>query len=287
MPTTFPIITFIADPAEPDLYNDVNGLPNPFSLNIPIGIANTHPSATLYFKASIVTPPAGYTNYVQNLGSIANGASAILVFSVNRAMPTLTAGEYDETVTFRIDAYTDSGYSVAYANQTLSVTVHHFDHTDSSWTVIDHATFDDSTDDGYLYDGNYYPPGDFNLGVAFSPSPVTSQFLTSPGSLQTSTGIGSSSGKAVNTGGKTKARAVFHFYCQTAPGYPSNCNCAVAINHVVKKNIAVPVPNNQWIRLSFNVPIGASIQVNVAGSLYGYQSTWYCTFVDEIWIIAK
>ena len=49
-----PIIEFTADLAEPDLYNDVNGLPNPFTMNILLGITNTH-TATLYFKVSIVS----------------------------------------------------------------------------------------------------------------------------------------------------------------------------------------------------------------------------------------
>jgi hypothetical protein len=274
---TTPIITFIADPNEPDLYNDINGLPNPFTMNVPIGISNTHPSSTLYFKASLVSPPSGFSNYVQQLGSVAHGASAIFIFSFQRASPTLTAGEYDESLTFRVDAYTDSGYSVAYANQTLVVIVHHFDHTDASWTIIDHASFDDNTCDGYLYDGNYYPPGDFALGQAFNPNPVGTFFLSSPGALSSGIGLGSSSGKAVNTSGKTKARAVFHFYCQ------SGCNCGVAINHVVKKNNLIPVPLNQWFRLSFSVPIGASIQINIAGA----GGNNYLTYADEIWVIAK
>jgi hypothetical protein len=32
---TNPLIAFIADPNEPDFYNDVNSLPNPFTMNIP------------------------------------------------------------------------------------------------------------------------------------------------------------------------------------------------------------------------------------------------------------
>jgi len=56
-------------------------------------------------------------------------------------MPALTAGEYDETLTLRVDAYTDSSYSAAYANQTLTVVVHHFDHAHAAWTVVEHADF--------------------------------------------------------------------------------------------------------------------------------------------------
>ena len=117
-------------------------LPSPFIMNILIGIADTNPSATLYFKVSIVSPPAAYSVSSTNLGSLAVGASAIFTFTPVRALPTLTAGEYDETLTFRVDSYTDSGYSAAYTNQTLSVTIHHFNHTDGSWTATAHDTFE-------------------------------------------------------------------------------------------------------------------------------------------------
>ena len=135
-----PIIEFTADAAEPDLYNDVNGLPNPFTMNLLLGIANTH-TATLYFKVSIVSAPADYSVSSSNLGSLAAGQSGFFVFTPVRAMPALTAGEYDETLTLRVDAYTDSGYSAAYANKTLSTAIHHFDHSDASWTVVEHADF--------------------------------------------------------------------------------------------------------------------------------------------------
>ena len=138
---TTPIISFTADAAEPDLYNDVSDLPNPFTLNVLLGISNTHPSSTLYFKASIVSPPADYSVSSTNLGSLAPGANGFFTFKPTRAQPSLTAGEYDETLTLKIDAYTDAGYSVPYANKTLSVTIHHFNHTDAAWTVIEHADF--------------------------------------------------------------------------------------------------------------------------------------------------
>jgi hypothetical protein len=96
----------------------------------------------LYFKASLVSPPAAYTSSSTNLGSLAPGQSGFFIFTPERHPPTLTGGEYYETLTFRIDAYTDSGYSAAYANQTLSVSVHHFDHADAAWTVVEHAAFD-------------------------------------------------------------------------------------------------------------------------------------------------
>ena len=47
---TTPIITFIGDANEPDVYVDVTDLPDPFTMNIPVGISNTH---------TVVEPNAG------------------------------------------------------------------------------------------------------------------------------------------------------------------------------------------------------------------------------------
>ena len=152
-----PTISFTADPMQPDIYNDVCDLPSPFQLNIPIAISNTHPTQTLYFKASIVSPPSDYTSSSTNLGGLAHGAVGWFFFTPIRNLPTLAAGEYDETLTFRIDAYTDSGYTVTYTNKTLAVTIHHFNHADGSFTVLNHAGFDDSTWGGWTNQNGVIP----------------------------------------------------------------------------------------------------------------------------------
>lgn len=125
-------------------------------MNILNGITNTH-TATLYFKASLVSPPVSYTASSTNLGSLAPGQSGFFIFTPERHPPTLTGGKYDEALTFRIDAYTDSGYSAAYANQTLSVAIHHFDHADVAWTVVEHAAFDNDLC-GWNHIGGYGNP---------------------------------------------------------------------------------------------------------------------------------
>jgi hypothetical protein len=280
---TTPIITFIADQNEPDLYNDVTDLPNPFTMNIPIGITNTHPSATLYFKVSIVSPPAAYSVSSTNLGSLAVGTSAIFTFTPVRALPTLTAGEYDETLTFRVDAYTDSGYSAAYANQTLSVTIHHFNHIDASWTIIAHDTWDNGTTEGWSTDGNYVEGGAYAF---YADRNSAIGFLSSPYALHCSAPISGKGYKNYNTNGYTKARFVYHIREPAYQGYKATSN--LMINYVVRKYLAYPLPDNQWCRLAFNMPIGASIEVAVSGT---YNPTndpmYYAPGVDEIWVIAK
>ena len=273
---TTPIISFTADVAEPDIYNDVCDLPSPFTLNILLGITNTHPATTLYFKASIVTPPADYSVSSTNLGSLAPGASGFFFFTPIRAKPTLTAGEYDETLTLRIDAYTDAGYSAAYANKTLSTAIHHFDHSDASWTVIEHADF---TNDecGWAHVHFYADP------------PVDpTHFYSSPASLKMSFySTGSSYGpgtatKTLNTGAKTKARIIYHIYHD---GNANDDAIRVTVGGVIKKPRALPLPQNKWIRLAHNFPVNQNVVTEFwcRGATYDYPYYW----VDEIWVIAK
>ena len=276
-----PIIAFTADLAEPDLYNDVNGLPDPFTMNILLGITNTH-TATLYFKASISSPPAAYTSSSTNLGSLAAGQSGFFVFVPARHPPTLTAGEYDETLTFRVDAYTDAGYSAAYANQTLSVAIHHFDHADASWTVVEHAAFDNDVCGWSVA----------VQGVQGNPiSPV--HFYSSPASLRMaylSVGGGNyqpgTATKTLNTGATAKARMVIHIYHNDYPDGEANDDAIrVTVGGVVKKSRAVPLPKAVWNRLAFNFPVNQNVTTEIwcRGGLYDYPYYW----IDEIWVIAK
>jgi hypothetical protein len=278
-----PLISFVADVTEPDLYNDVNGLPDPFSMNIILGITNTH-TATLYFKASITSPPAAYTSSSTNLGSLAPGQSGFFVFAPARHPPTLTAGEYDETLTFRIDAYTDAGYSAAYANQTLSVAIHHFDHADAAWTVVEHAAFDSDLC-GWTYAGGFSGTNPIDPTHFYSsPASMKVMFLSGGGSSY----CPGTATKALNTGAKTKARIIFHIYHQTSGGLYTTADddaIRVTVGGVVKKPRALPLPLSAWARLAYNFPVNANVAVEFwcRGATYDYNAYW----VDEIWVISK
>ena len=275
---TTPIITFIADPREPDLYVDVTDLPNPFTMNIPIGISNTHPSSQLWFKVSMVSPPAAYSVSSTNLGSLTPGTNGIFTMTPERTQPTLTAGEYDEILTFKVEAFTDSSYSALYADEELSVTVHHFNHTDASWTVIDHSDFDDGTVQGWGTSGYYVESGGYVFWAA-----IDANFLSSPYAYHSGVPAPGKSYKNMNTAGYSKARLVLHFKeCGVSDNDRATIN--LMINYVLRKPMALKLPRNQWCRLAYNVPIGSSIEIAMScmyGSGYGYG------VVDEIWVIAK
>ena len=234
--------------------------------------SNTHPSTTLYFKASIVSPPADYSVSSTNLGSLAPGANAVFTFTPVRAQPSLSAGEYDEPLTFRIDAYTDAGYSAPYANQTLSVTIHHFNHTDASWTVISHDTFDGADQDGW---------GGINVyrtspGMPFYSSPAA---LVCPYCQPPNGGRGWSAYKDFTVGNFTKARIVFHYYTNQAESYQQT---DILVDNICKKPLNLSVPASKWVRFAYNMFKNKTGRVYVTN--WAYNGT---VLIDEIWVIAK
>jgi hypothetical protein len=52
---------------------------------------------------------------------------------------------------------------------------------------------------------------------------------------------------------------------------------------LLKNPLARALPHDQWCRLAFNVPIGASKTIGIAGM----NCSGYSVFFDEIWVIAK
>ncbi len=242
-----------------------------------LGITNTHPSATLYFKVSIVSPPADYSISSTNLGSLAPGASGFFTFTPTRSKPTLTAGEYDETLTLRIDAYTDSGYSAAYANQTLSTNIHHFDHTDASWTVVEHADFTNDFCGWSIVGGIGGENLIVNTHFYSSPSALKMSFMSTGSSYYPGTAT-----KTLNTGAKTKARIICHLYHD---GNANDDAIRITVGGVIKKPRTLPLPINKWIRLSYNFLVNQNITTEFwcRGATYDYNFYW----IDEVWVIAK
>ena len=271
MPVT---LQFSADVLEPDLYNDVQGLPDPFSMAVIIGISNTY-SAGLYFRVRLVSPPAGFIVYQVNLGLLNAGNSSFYSPIFTRNIPTLTAGEFDETVTMRLEAFTDAAYSIPYGSKDLPVTIHHFNHLDPAWTVIEHADF------------NYDLCGWTRSGVYYYEI-VNDNFYSSPGSVAVSyNGYGSSSygpgyvQKNITVGAYSKARFVCHIYRHDA----ADDDIEIKLGSIIKKGRTLPLPNQTWCRLSWNMPVNATTLAFFWCNGRTYLYPHY--HLDEVWVIAK
>ena len=208
---------------------------------------------------------------------MAPGASGFFIFTPVRAKPTLTAGEYDETLTFRIDAYTDAGYSAAYANKTLRSSFIILTTADAFLDCFEHADF---TNDvcGWAYVGGF---GGANPIVKrifilhlqrFRCLLLPTAASYGPGTLT----------KTLNTGAKTKARIIYHLYHD---GNANDDAIKVTVGGVIKKPRALPLPANKWIRLAYNFPVNQNVTTEFwcRGATYDYPFYW----IDEIWVIAK
>lgn len=269
---------FVADVAEPDLFFGVKDLPDPMEMRVLLAISNTY-IVTLYFQATLSTPPADFTNYTQNLGSVGSGASSMFAHIFNRGKPILTSGEYDETITYRINAYADSGYTNLYSTQTLSVNIHHFDHSDPSWTVIANDTFTG----GYSGWSSFLTTIDPTIASADVNNRVvvSDHYISSPSALgnqRVTSGTGYSLGKGYNTLGYSKVRIVLHLR--------KTGSLALQISGKLKLNglSSTLIPDSTWFRVAFAMAVSASENV------YWQQSGPYSTnsgWLDDVWVIAK
>lgn len=261
---------------ESDVYYDVEGLSSPFTVYIPLGVTNNLGTAK-YIKVELITPPSGWGSYSQQLGSVAAGASTFLIFAPTRTTPTLSGGELDESLTLRVSAYEDSGYTTLYGYADLTFTMHFFDSTDAAWTVISSDNFDDGTTQGWagvtstIIDGYAIHYGELT-------QVSSTHYITSPYALWCPGGSGNSCWrKSFTVGAYTKARAVIHFYM--ASGY----HLAAKFGDKLVLPIAVTsaMPHGTWIRFAGNFPVSASTYIYIAGTYTMY------IWLDKVKVIAK
>jgi hypothetical protein len=104
-------------------------------------------------------------------------------------------------------------------------------------------------------------------------------FLSAPCGLTASASGSSHSYKHFNTDGFARAR--FVIYVRLKSGSFSG-DFALRINGVLVKCAICRLPQNQWVALAFNMPIGSNVLVEMCG--VGFPES---TFVDDVWVIAK
>ena len=137
--------------ADPDICMDYKALADPFETRIPIAITNTE-TYELWFIVELVSPPAGYTEYSKQLGSVGSGASVYKFFKFKRARP---ASKVTDDLTLRITAYTDAGYTTEYGYKDYAVKYYLFDRDDL--TLVDADNFDDGTVQGWSGEVGTFP----------------------------------------------------------------------------------------------------------------------------------
>lgn len=259
----------IKTPPDPDLYFDIAGLPSPFDVIIPICISNNE-SITLYFRASLVNPPTDWVTSSVDLGSITGGNSSCFTATFSRNAPTLTNGEYSETLTLRIAAYTDSTYTTLYGYQDVQLTINYIDHTDPSWTILYQDNFDDGTRQGWTYDTTII---DSICGFKTNPQIVGTHYISAPYSAQIGYSTNGSAYKDYTVGAYTKAYIIIHVYITD--------RTAIKIGDTLVKPCTVGNITNQWLRLVYPLPTNATTRVRIANAVNVYS------YIDDIIVIAK
>jgi len=261
-------------PADPDLYIDTADLPDPFSINIPLCITNNE-SITLYFKAVLVNPPADYTVTEATLGSVGAGSSACFVATFRRYKPSLVDGEYQETVTLRVEAYTDDAYTDLYGYIDIDITIVFIDHTDPAWSVVDIDNFDQGSEEGWAITEK-------TIDAAFEDTCwildiKSDHYISSPYSLGCD---GEASPpriiyKDFDLSAYSKAFIVIHIY------RVDDFALAIGDQLVIPRAISRLLPSSKWIRLVHKLPTGTTVRVAFHFSLNSGNR------LDDIIVIAK
>ena len=167
---------YVALIADPDVYYDVVDAPDPITFRIRITILNNS-GRTLYFQASLVSAPEGFSMDTQNLGSIGNGGKKSFTITIQRTKPSIPFPELVETVTIRISAYTDENYTNLYAYQDIDITFHGIDSSDPNWTIVEDANFDDGSMQGWTLKVDIISGCG---GCSHSSIPVTTTYVSPP-----------------------------------------------------------------------------------------------------------
>jgi len=123
------------------VYGDLVNIPDPIKLNQNVSIYN-YDDVALYMKVDGYA--TGWTFTTNNLGSLGSGANMTRYLDRfgSRAKP---GAETTETVTFRLRAYTDSGYTNLKWTFERVVTIILIKSDDGSWTQDFYDNFDDGT----------------------------------------------------------------------------------------------------------------------------------------------
>jgi hypothetical protein len=262
---------------------DVYNMPNPLDLMAYIGIANTH-TARLYFRATL-SVAGSYSNYDRQLGYVDSQASKMFIYTLNRAMPSLTNGEFDESVTIQIHAYTDDGYSNEVISDSLSLTFHYIDHTHPSWTVLDHSNFDNYNPGiwGELIEYNC-----LDIGAFYPFSLSSANWLTAPYGMASQGPLYDAffNYHRFNLAGRTKVYFIIH--CRSGNNIDLGGSIGVVaadiiirINWQLAKPTICPAPaTNTWYRYAFKCPTADNMEI-------AFQATDAGVSIDELWMIAK
>lgn len=265
-----------------DLLFDYKDADDPFLLEIPHSIVNNS-GQTLFFKASLSAPPAPYTNIAKQLGSVASGASAYVIFNTSkRTRPSVST---DETLTLKMEAFTESTYTTAFADApdaTLALTVRLRDH--AALTLVDKDDFDNNDAETWAFFSNRTIKGNGFADTANYFSAPYSRMAVKEGASGGTEGVESCRAtKSFTIGVVTRAFIVIHLNKTVSGVNPTYIKIGGTLK--LPSQALAQFGLNRWIRLMFSLPINATTEVRIANELTGNGLD--TVLMDEIWVITE
>jgi len=278
------------------IYADILSLPDPTKLGTTVRIFN-YDSVTLYMRVD--GSATGWTFTSNDLGALTAGADFYrnLDRFGERAKP---AAAVTETITVRLRAYTDAGYTVLKWTFTRTISVVFIKSDDGSWTQDYLDNFDDGTVQGWA--------GAAETGGSFSIAASTTYALSPSYSLKGEQDQNTTGGsltnrlriyKTINTPNRTTVLAIANIRCSCSAGiacalkYVYPANITVAIQYIGRPFVADGVeyfPKDRWMRLVMLLPKNTAVDFRI------YLSGWanspaahsfLTIYMDDFTVISK
>jgi len=270
------------------IYGDLVSLPDPLKLGLTVRIFN-YDSVTLYMKVDGYN--AAWTFTTNDLGLLASGANLYRVLDQfgSRAKP---AAQTLESITVRLRAYTDAGYTVLKWTYERVVNVVLIKSDDGSWTQDELDNFDDGTVQGWacLTEGS----GGSSLAVStdFVLSPPWALRMNTQGTAMGQT-IRGRLYKSFTTANRPTVYAIFDIRnrkgvdCSISYAYFSqNGTILVWIDTTDTYN----VPLDKWMRIVVPLPGNTLLELRIVqnGRTNAYSTQpWIRLYLDDFRLISK
>lgn len=264
------------------VYADIVNLPDPVKLGLTVRVFN-YDNVSLYMKVDGYNASWSFTsNELSVLGSGSNKYYNLDEFGTK----TRPASETSDTITVRLRAYTDSGYTNLKWTFERSVTVFFIKSDDGSWTLDELDNFDDGTVQGWAV-GTIPDPGP-SLGVA------NDFVLSPPWSLKANNGRPTSFStslwvyKTFSTPDRAMVVGIADMRFSYALGSAQKYGMNVQIDGVTILSIASAAPWNRWMRFVFPLSPNSTpeITLRMNGSSTGHP-WWLYQWLDDFQIISK
>ena len=254
---------------DPEQVIDMNGIADPFTAQFFLSVVNGFAS-TIYVDAYLVSPHADWTDSAQQFGAWTAGQSQYKV--KNNATRDKPAAGTNETLTLRVRAYSDAGYSSQIDQVDIILTVYYEDF--STGTQDEITNFDDGLLNSWVFEQE---AGGGGYAIVWSEVYRSSPYCLQ---LRPATGINSVGivKKTITVGAGDRAAIVVH----ARQHLTTTLQTVIEIETpVATTSFLVMIPEvATWIRIGMRLTPGADNIVKLRGKTRSGAAQWI--YFDDI-----